>query len=320
MHYHACFFLADGKHVVSGGFEGKIRKWRLEDGQGVGKPMEAGSGILDLAVTQDGRWIVCGTRSGEVIIWDANTNEKVTKFKANDGRVHAVDVSSDRTKIAIGGDDKTFSVWSFPVGERLIGPFKHKNWVDAVKFSPDGRRIATATLYRDSVRIYDDSGLLGADFPIRVNSGCDQSLTWASDSNRLFALSKDGHIHCLDVSTKKTLAKWRIHSDDEPRCISLAGNDKVIAASAHSSVSLWDTTTHHQIRNVIHYSHFIKSMAISPSYDIATAGNSVITLRNLYDILPSTYSDNVSNDARVRSRPSQIVLGRSRCTWSKSGA
>jgi WD40 repeat protein len=55
-------FLVDGKHVVSGGEEGKIRRWRVEDGEEVGMPMDAGSGVFSIAVSRDGKWIVSGTK------------------------------------------------------------------------------------------------------------------------------------------------------------------------------------------------------------------------------------------------------------------
>jgi WD40 repeat protein len=113
--------------------------------------------------------------------------------------------------------------------EQLFDPLKHDNCVVAVKFSPDGRLIATATWKRESVRIYDSSnGHLLANLPVQVNSFSNGALAWASHANLLLcALSHDGDIHCLDVSAEKTLAKWHIHSDNEPRCISLAWNDKV---------------------------------------------------------------------------------------------
>jgi WD40 repeat protein len=87
-----------------------------------------------------------------VIVWDAKTHEKVTTFG---NWVRAVDVSADGTKLATGSDDYTLIVWSSPAGDRLIGPFEHGFCVTAVKFSPDGRRIATATYERESVRVYD---------------------------------------------------------------------------------------------------------------------------------------------------------------------
>jgi WD40 repeat protein len=90
--------------------------------------------------------------------------------------VHAVDISPDATKIATGSTDKTACVWSLSTGERLLDPFKHDDWVVAVKFSPDGQLIATATWGRDSVRVYDSqNGHLLVEF-------LNQSLAWANSS------------------------------------------------------------------------------------------------------------------------------------------
>ena len=65
----------------------------------------------------------------------------------------------------------TVFVWSLSTGQRLLGPLQHDHWVVGGKFSPDGSLIATATWYRESVRIYDSqNGHLLVDVPIKVNS------------------------------------------------------------------------------------------------------------------------------------------------------
>ena len=56
-------FLDDGKHLVSGGQEGKIRRWRVESGQEVGTPMDAGSPVLSIAVSESDR-VQSSQRSG----------------------------------------------------------------------------------------------------------------------------------------------------------------------------------------------------------------------------------------------------------------
>jgi WD40 repeat protein len=292
-------FLADGKHAVSGGEQGKIQRWRVEDGQEVGTPMDAGSAVLNIAVSQDGKWIVGGTHSGLVTVWNAESFSKVTEWQAHERGVCAVDVSLDGTRIASGSRDRTACVWSLSTGQRLLGPFKHVDLVVAVKFSPNARLVATATWNRD-VRVYDSQhGDLLVEFPVRVNSGLNQSLAWASDSTQVFALSRDGTVHCLHVFTRKTLSKWSIHNSRDARCIALASNSTFIAVSSNSSVShnssmsLWDTTTHEQIGSVIEHTHGVWSMAISSKYDLVTGGDNTISLRGLYDILPSRYFDNV---------------------------
>lgn len=50
------------------------------------------------------------------------------------------------------------------------------------------------------------------------------------------------------------------------------------------------------------------SMAISPSCATTTAGDGNISLRNLCDVLPSPYRNNVSIATRARSRPYRFVL------------
>ena len=287
--------LVDGKHIVSGGEEGKIRRWRIEDGQEVGTPMDAKSPVLDIAVSQDGKWVVSGARSGSVAVWSAKSHSKVTEFKAHDSAVCAVDVSPDATKIATGSDDNTACVWSV-AGERLLGPFKHNDSVIGFKFSPDGRLIAAATVFRDSVRIYDSqNGRLLVDFPIQVSSDLNRSLAWASDNNQLFVLSLDGNIHSLDVFTGKTRSRWPVSSAGDVKSIALASNGTFIAASTSSSISLWDTPTHKKIDCAIQHTSFFGSMALSSNYDLVTVARNVITIGKLCDVLPSRYCDIVSS-------------------------
>jgi len=286
--------LADEKHVVSGTEEGKIQCWRIEDGKEVGTPMDAGSVVYDIAVSRDGRWIVSGTGDGQVMVWNAESHSKVTAFRAHDIGVVAVDISPDAIFVATGSEDFTACVWSLSTGDRLLGPLEHTHLVVAIKFSPDGRLIATATYTHSSVRVYDSQNGSLVEFPVNVNSTSNHSLAWASDSKRLFALSHDGHIHRVDVSTGTTLSKWHIHSSDRPTSIALASNELFITAAASSSVSFWDTTNQEQIGTVIEYSHEILSIAMSSNYDLAAGGGKRITLRALCGILPSHYLGNVS--------------------------
>ncbi|KAH0831374.1 WD40-repeat-containing domain protein [Lanmaoa asiatica] len=104
--------------------------------------MKAGSAVSNVAVSRDGKWIVSG--SHKVMVWNAESYEKVTEFSGHTDGLQAVDVSPDYpdgTRIATGSVDKTACVWSLSTGQRLLGPLKHDYWVVAAKFSPDGRLI-----------------------------------------------------------------------------------------------------------------------------------------------------------------------------------
>ena len=299
-HIFSVSFLVDGKHIVSCGKEGVIRRWAVEDGSQIHArtPMEVGSSVYNIAVSRDGKWAVSGTGRGRVIVWNARSHEKVVEFKGHSAAVRAVDISPDGTRIVTGSDDSTASVWMLPTGQRLLGPLRHNDWLVAAKFSPDGRHFATATCGGGLIRIYDTQiGDRIADIPIRVNSWFNQSLAWASDSKRIFALSHCGNIKCLDVSAGETLSEWPIHSSNDPGCIALTSNGTFIAASDGSSVSFWDTASHKQIGSVIKHTAGVDSMAISANYDIVVSGDNTITIWRLRDILPPPYLDHVSATA-----------------------
>ena len=285
-------FVTDGDYIVSG--DGKhIRRWRVKDGKEVGQPMGAETSVQSIAISRDGKWIVNGTRWGEVTVWDAESHKKAIKFSGHNGMVSAVDISPDGTRFATGSWDKTVCVWSLSTGKQLLSPFKRGWYVGAVKFSPDGRRIATATSFRGSVRIYDShNGRQLVDTPIRVGSLHNQSLAWGGLGKELLALSKDGDIHCIDVVTGTTLSKWAIHANN-PRCIALASGGAFIAASDSHSVSFWDIATRKQIGPHIHHPNDVSYMAISANHNLAIGGDKKIILRKLSDVLPFSYTDHV---------------------------
>ena len=206
-------FLAHGKQVVGGGYGGKVRIWQTGDGQEVGTAMTAGgTTVLNIAVSWDGKQVVVGTANGRVIVWEAECREKVTEFQAHGNWVRAVDVSPDMTRIASGSDDKTVCVWSISSGERLLGPLEHDNVLAAVRFSPNGHLLATATWWKESIRIYNTrDGFLLFYIPIRVNSYENQSLAWSLNSTLLFAISFDGDLKCCNVSAGIIHSHWPVY-------------------------------------------------------------------------------------------------------------
>ena len=276
--------LADGQHSVSGDKHGKIRRWRMEDGEEVGTPIDARSAVRCLATSQDGKWVAAGTESGRVSVWDAESQKGLTWF-AREKSANSVDVSSDGAKIAIAWDNRNVDVCSLPDSKMLCG------WQNcdfhAVKFSPDGCLFACGAEHGDSsfLCIYNIRGnkMLGG-WRISV-----RSVAWTSDSKQLFVLSSDGNIHWIDPYSRTTLSQWPIHSDINPTCISLSSNGAFIAASANSSVSFWDASTHEQIGFVIYHPHSVNSMAISQNNELVFAGNSTIALWDLCNVLTAPY-------------------------------
>ena len=197
-----------------------------------------GTQLQAISVSRDGEWVVCGTRKG-ASVWDAELHERIIDVEIGQW-VLAVDVSPDSTKFATGTSEGA-SIWNFTSGERLVGPLKHDNHVTGVRFSLNGEHIA-ASRWGGSVRIFNSrngSQLIDINTVTRA-AWSTTPLGWSNDAQRIFSLSDDNRIKSFAVSTGSQLAASPIL--DHSYSISLAGNNKFIAAVTSDAITFLDTT------------------------------------------------------------------------------
>ena len=305
---YSVLFTNDGKQVLSGDEEGMLRRWRVDDGQEVGEPFRAQREILAVALSPDGKWLACGLRPPWwqairyvfVRIWDARTHEKVLDIKDHTNSVFAMDVSPDSTKLVTGSYNKTACIWNITTGEQFVSPLQHDGVVMAVRFSPHGGRIATATAAENdkdektakSIRIYDSGNgllLVQLDTPC-MNNGSMISLAWTSDGRQLFAASY-GRVKQFDTFSGSLLKQWSVPGGGRLASVVLSRNQKLVVVTAYKSLSFWDMSTHQQIGAVIEHTSEVWWIALSPNDDQIVTGerNGKVTLRNLRDILPVSY-------------------------------
>jgi len=283
-------FLQDGRHLLSGSDDCRIRQWRINDGVEVGEAMNTTGGhITGMALSPDGNWIVCsGKRVASV--WNMRTRQRTLTISEHSNWVNPVDVSPDSSRFVTGSDDSTAVIWDIATGTRLVGPLQHNSAVLGVKFSPSGDRIATGD--QETLRIYHAvSGELLRTFQVSITSFPSTPIWWSSTQS-IFAISSNTLFH-LDENTGRTFYSWTIPGVvpvNNCRSISLASNNRFIGAYVGNSISLWDPSTSAQICSVITNSSDVWSFAISSdSKYLISSVKEVITIRNLDSIIPAYY-------------------------------
>ena len=283
-------FSANGEYLLSCVRDQYVGVWRVQDGKRVAMMATGVQGNVDevlcLAVSKDGQWIAAGTFWGKVVVWDAETRDKVWEHKEDSKDIRAVDFSPDSTRLVSASDNYTATVWDIAT-RKQIQTLKHKNWVFAAKFSPKGDRIATAT-FLESVRVWDsDDGSLLVDIPVTVTPEFNNGLLW--DHNNLVVTSRDKIKH-LDPSTGSTSFEWSIPGSNTKSCISVPKCDGFIALSTNSTVTLLDTTQSRH--SVIQHTGRISSLALSPDdRSLAIGGkDGIIIIRSLPRIAVSAVS------------------------------
>lgn len=255
-------FTANSEYLVGGGRRG-VFVWRAHNGE-QSATMNAWD-VHCLAVSKDCRWIAAGTYGG-VILWDARTYEKVLSTRADLIPIRAIDFSPDSTRLVRAESLFTVTIYDVPAGRevqtlRYLDSLGPGGLIVAVKYSPQGERIAAAT--ENAVHVWDSNdGRLLISIKMQVSPwrrNRANDLLWFN--NNIFVMSTDHKIKQIDASTGAVVSEWPITKD----CSHIAmPHQTLIAYVAHDNdnVMFWDTSAHTH-RHLIQTPKFIQSTAFS---------------------------------------------------------
>jgi WD40 repeat protein len=152
----------------------------------------------------------------------------------------------------------------------------HDDWVWAVAWSPDGRRLATASRDRTS-RIWNAES--GSEMAVLQghNDGV-RGVAWSPDGRRLATASADRTTRIWDTETGTELALLHGHND-EVRGVAWSPDGRRLAtASADRTTRIWDTETGTELALLHGHNDEVRGVAWSPDgRRLATASADRIT-------------------------------------------
>jgi WD40 repeat protein len=112
--------------------------------------------VLSVVFSPDGKRVLAGLGDGTAFIFDAESGAQLLILKA--GREHVTAAFSPDGKLVATAANKTARIFDAETGAQTALLTGHKDQVFTVMFSPDGKRLLTASL-DDTARIWDiDSG------------------------------------------------------------------------------------------------------------------------------------------------------------------
>lgn len=230
--------------------------------------------IVDaVAISQDGKFMVTGSRDKVARILNANTGALLHTLSGHTGSINSVAISSDSTFIVTGSSDGTARMWDAHTGA-LIRTFSSGYTdgisISSVAISPDGQSVVIGS--DDGIaRIWDvNTGAL-----IRTLSGHTSgigSLAMSSDGMFIVTGSGDGTARIWNAATGAlihTLAAGWIYA----LAISPDGLF-IVTGSNDGTARIWNAATGALIHTLIGHRRAILSVAISPDSRFVVTGSS----------------------------------------------
>ncbi|NNF54676.1 MAG: WD40 repeat domain-containing protein, partial [Acidimicrobiales bacterium] len=134
-----------GNRLVAGGE--KTCVWDAKSGRRL-VTLEDADGLRKACFSPDGTRVI-GASPRSLGVWEAATGKPIITFQSTYRTINSLDVTPDGKTVISSGHTYPVAVWGLTTGEQeLVLKGGHQAQVSAVAFSPDGSRIATASLDR----------------------------------------------------------------------------------------------------------------------------------------------------------------------------
>ncbi|XP_070758346.1 WD repeat-containing protein 1 [Enoplosus armatus] len=212
-------YAPSGFYIASGDATGKIRIWDTTQKEHLLKyeytPISGK--VKDIAWTEDSKRIaVVGDgreKFGSVFLWD--TGSTVGELSGHCKLINSVDIKQTRPyRLATASDDTSVTFFEGPPFKFKFTLHEHSQFVNCVRFSPDGSRFVTASA-DGQIHMYDGKegnhvSTLGGE---KAHKGGIYALSWSPDSSQLISASGDKTVKLWDVGTGTAVTTFNMGTD-----------------------------------------------------------------------------------------------------------
>ena len=203
----------DGRLAVYGEECDHIRLWNLETGRCAAVLQSEGGQVGALAITPDGRRVVCG--GDTVHLWDLSRSRTPVVLEGHTEFVTCVAITSDGRIAATGSDRGKLFLWDCATGARLRELRSHKDLIQALRFTEDGTRLISGGWDHD-LRVWRvDSGRVLA----RFGGRCVHELDITPDGMTVVETGCGKHVRVWNVAKRRCIRSFRRSGGWPPVCV-----------------------------------------------------------------------------------------------------
>jgi len=231
--------LPGGQRIMTCSSDGSLRVWNLKTGEQIGDAWrDAENGVLAIALSLDGKKVVCGCGDGAVELWDIDTGKIIAKWTGHTRHVRSVCWNRDCGRVMSGSDDGTARVWDVESGKTVLAIETGLSECEAAIYSPDTTMIATGGESEDLkefIKIWDaKTGKLITNLKGHIERV--YCLAWTADGSTLISGSFDCSIRTWNTTTWQQIHVLTGHTDPVYRIALISSNGPILASAS------WDRT------------------------------------------------------------------------------
>jgi WD40 repeat protein len=234
--------------------------------------------VNSVAFSPNGRFVVTGSSSHAVWLWDVATGQQVRAFEGHSDMVASVAFSPDGRFVLAGSDGGKARLWDASTGQQIRsfaggsqGP------MHSVAFSPDDHFVLTSGWWDNTARLWDIA--TGRRVRSFVHTAAVESVAFSPDGKSVVTGSLDHTARMWDTATGNQIREFDGNMD-AVLSVAFSSNGRfVVTGSRDNTARLWDVITGQQVRSFIGHTDSVFSVAISPDCQLVLTGGADGTAR-----------------------------------------
>jgi WD40 repeat protein len=327
---YAISYSPDGRWLASASLDGTVKVWDMQSPTTPLShdfrisPGDSEYGATSVTFSPDGRFLAAANAEGEIILWDAGTWQEIKRIEAHpQATIWTLAFSPASDLIASAGADAILKTWNTDLGLVAEFPAIHRDGIEALAFSPDGTRIATASL--DGSAILWDLASTQNLFTFRIKANIITNptqlmgVTFNLDGSRLITSASDSNIYVWDAinGTQENVMKISGHEDWVYGLLVRPGSDvdalegEIISAGADRSINIWGARYGRLRLELRGHTDQVYAIAINPQDDGILASASADNTIRIWNIAwDGNYERfNVDLESPVYDQPGEWLPG-----------
>ena len=193
-------FSPNGKMIATSSPGGTVRFWNAATGRTMGKPLRHADDVYWLAFDRAGQRLATASKDKTARIWSVETGQMLTPPLVHTDSLFAansVAFSPDGSRLATAAGSSA-QVWDTASGRPVTPPLRHGGLVRAVQFSPDGRKLLSAS-DDGTARLWDPETGHPMSEPMRHGARVVDA-EFSPDGSRALTLSSDKSVRIWEVT------------------------------------------------------------------------------------------------------------------------
>ena len=272
-------FAPDGKHFITGGWNGTARVWRVEDGRSFDLPHE-GLYVQAVAFSPVANQVAtgCNDKSAFLRIWDLETRKPLRTLQGHTDAITSISYSKDGNRLLTTSFDNTARIWDVDTGAQLQLLEGHSWWVWDAAFSPDESQVATVS--QDGTAIVWTLAENTKSAPFTGHQGAVYSVAFSPDGKQIASGGYDKRVLLWNPQNLQPFDFERLLAEQEippPQFDPLVGHTaavrsvkfsadgtRVLSAGHDNTVKIWSVAKATPLKTLRGHDSWVRACAFSP--------------------------------------------------------